>query len=111
VSLSLDPAHDRPAVMADYATSFRAPHAPDWLFLTAEGEAAMAPVLAAYGQPVARKADPADPSGPFSHLLRVFLIDGQGMVRNIYSADFFDPRLVLNDARTLLMETGREAAR
>lgn len=109
VSLSFDPAHDRPAVLADYAATFREPHAPDWLFLTAQSEAAMAPILAAYGQPVSRKADQSDPTGPFSHLLRVFLIDGQGVIRNIYSADFLDPRLVLNDARTLLMEDGREA--
>jgi hypothetical protein len=27
-------------------------------------------------------------------------------VRNIYSLDFLDPNLVLNDVRTLLMERG-----
>lgn len=104
-SLSFDPAHDRPAVMADYARNLRVddPAAPPWLFLTAPDEAAIGPVLAAYGQPVARKRDPDDPTGPLSHLLRVFLVDGEGRIRNIYSADFLDPRLVLNDVRTLLL--------
>jgi cytochrome oxidase Cu insertion factor (SCO1/SenC/PrrC family) len=107
VSLSFDPEHDTPAVIADYAETLRAPEidAPRWLFLTAAGRAEIAPLLAAYDQPVARKADPNDPSGPLSHLLRVFLIDGEGFIRNIYSADFLDPRLLMNDLRTLQMET------
>ena len=103
LSLSFDPDHDTPAVMADYAEMMRAPEidAPHWLFLTAAGPAEIAPLLGAYDQPVARKADPDDPSGPLSHLLRVFLIDGEGFIRNIYSADFLDPRLLMNDLRTL----------
>lgn len=103
ISLSFDPGYDTPARMADYAASLRLgePAAPRWHFLTAPDEAAIQPVLEAYRQPVARKADPDDAAGPFSHLLRVFLIDERGVVRNIYSADFLDPRLVLNDVRTL----------
>lgn len=110
-SLSFDPDHDTPARMAEYAYNLRAPGSgnpesglPDWRFLTAPGAAEIAPVIAAYDQPVAVKADPDDPAGPLGHLLRVFLVDDQGMIRNIYSADFLDPRLVLNDVRTLLMD-------
>jgi cytochrome oxidase Cu insertion factor (SCO1/SenC/PrrC family) len=107
ISLSFDPRHDTPAVMADYAGHLRSdePGAPIWAFLTAPDAATIAPVLEAYDQPVARKRDADDSSGPFSHILRVFLIDREGRVRNIYSADFLDPRLVLNDLRTLLLET------
>ena len=105
VSLSFDPEHDTPERMAEYAAAFRAPEATsEWVFLTAPDAAAMAPVLAAYDQPVSRKAGPDDGFGPFSHLLRVFLVDPDGEIRNIYSADFLDPRLVMNDAKTLLME-------
>lgn len=109
-TLSFDPGHDTPERMGDYAAAFRDPEiaAPGWTFLTARSAAEIAPVLAAYGQPVARKRDPNDALGPFSHILRVFLIDGEGRVRNIYSADFLDPRLVLNDVRTLLMERRKE---
>lgn len=106
ISLSFDPAYDTPERMAEHGRAMRLPDAgaPDWLFLTSQSEAALAPVLKAYNQPVGRKADPDDPSGPLAHLLRVFLIDGQGSIRNIYSADFLDPRLLMNDLKTLLME-------
>ncbi|MEO3430236.1 SCO family protein [Pelagibius sp. CAU 1746] len=106
ISLSFDPAYDTPARMAEHGRALRLPGAgaPDWLFLTSQSEAAIAPVLKAYHQPVSRKADPDDPSGPLAHLLRVFLVDGEGYVRNIYSADFLDPRLLMNDLKTLQME-------
>ena len=60
--------------------------------------------FSAYGQAVDRKADRSDPTGPLNHTLRVFLIDRAGNIRNIYSSGTLDPRLVLADVRTLLME-------
>jgi hypothetical protein len=55
-------------------------------------------------QPVGRpKADAAAPGEPLHHIFHAFLVDKEGRVRNIY-LDFFDPRLVLNDVRTLLLE-------
>ncbi len=105
VSLSFDPAYDTPERMAEQAASYRDPAvtAPSWTFLTAADEATIAPVLLAYDQAVARRADPTAAPGPLAHVLRVFLIDEHAVVRNIYSADFLDPRLVLNDLRTLRM--------
>ena len=106
VTMSFDPEHDTPQTMRDYAAQFRsaAAAAPEWLFLTAPDRAALAPVLAAYNQAVDAKADPASAGGPLSHVFRAFLIDRAGQVRNIYSLDFFDPKLVLNDVRSLLLE-------
>lgn len=105
VTISFDPEHDTPQTMRDYAAQFRsAAAAPEWLFLTAPDRAALAPVLAAYNQAVDAKADPASAGGPLSHVFRAFLIDRAGQVRNIYSLDFFDPKLVLNDVRSLLLE-------
>lgn len=106
VALSFDPDHDTPSVMAAYGEQMRVPGiaAPRWLFLTAASQTEIAPVLADYDQPVARKAGKDDPNGPLSHLLRVFLIDSEGFIRNIYSADFLDPRLLMNDVRTLQLE-------
>lgn len=105
VSLSFDPDYDTPQVMSKFAGHMRMPDvsSPPWLFLTASSKEAIAPVLKAYNQPVARKSDPNDPSGPLSHLLRVFLVDSDGFVRNIYSSEFLDPRLLLNDVRSLQM--------
>ena len=61
--------------------------------------------LAGYGQIVTRTG-PGD--GPLHHLLRVYLIDRRGRVRNIYGLEFLDPRLLLADIRTLLLEERAE---
>ena len=39
-----------------------------------------------------------------SHVLKVFLIDPRGDVREIYSSAFLHPQTVMNDITTLLME-------
>jgi cytochrome oxidase Cu insertion factor (SCO1/SenC/PrrC family) len=62
------------------------------------------PILEAYGQAVDKKQNPRDPTGPLNHTLRVFLVDATGNIRNIYSSGTLDPRLVLADIRTLMME-------
>jgi cytochrome oxidase Cu insertion factor (SCO1/SenC/PrrC family) len=65
------------------------------------------PILETYGQRVDRKKNPDDPLGPLSHLVRVYLIDRDKMIRNIYSFGLLDPRLLLADVRTLLLEEKR----
>ena len=40
--------------------------------------------------------------GSISHILRVFLIDQEKNVRNIYSVSFLHPDLLINDIKTLL---------
>ena len=46
-----------------------------------------------------------------SHVLKVFLIDRAGDVREIYSSLFLHPQTVLNDIETLLMEEGLRSSR
>ena len=106
MALSFDVEHDSPEVLADYAGAAHKDHgaAGDLLFLTARSEAELGPILEAYGQPIGRKLDAADPFGPYTHQLRVFLIDPEQRIRNIYSLGFLDPRLVATDIRTLLLE-------
>ena len=43
-------------------------------------------------------------TGAINHMLKVFLIDPEGWVREIYSTAFLTPDGLLNDARTLAME-------
>jgi len=62
------------------------------------------PILAAYGQAVDKKRNSKDPTGPLNHTLRVFLIDRDGNIRNIYSSGTLDVRLILADVRTLMLE-------
>jgi cytochrome oxidase Cu insertion factor (SCO1/SenC/PrrC family) len=104
VSVSFDPLHDTPSVMAAYAQRLRAPGF-EWTFLTTPSEVALQPTLDAYDQWVVR-----DESGALSHTLRVLLIDRQMQVRNIYSVSFLHADIVLNDVRTLLLEGSPAAA-
>ena len=105
VSMSFDPENDTPERMASYAllAASRTNAAP-WHFVTTESQTQLQPILAAYGQAVGRKQNPLDPTGPLNHTLRVFLVDAKGNIRNIYSSGTLDPRLVLADIRTLMLE-------
>ena len=106
VTLSFDPVNDTPEMMAMHGEALRAADALEtpWHFLTTSGEAALRPLLEAYDQPLGvPPADPDDAAG-FEHQLRVFLIDQERQIRNIYSMGFLDPRMVLTDVRTLMIE-------
>ena len=102
VTVSFDPERDDPAALA----SLRGRLAPrsDWRFLTARDAAQLAPVLRDFGQDAVPEltADGTD-SGVVRHVVKVFLVDPQGGVRNIYSTGFLDHRLLLRDVETLLL--------
>jgi cytochrome oxidase Cu insertion factor (SCO1/SenC/PrrC family) len=105
VSMSFDPATDTPARMAAYSVfASRRSNAVPWHFVTTRSEAELQPILAAYGQAVDKKRNSKDPTGPLNHTLRVFLIDRDGNIRNIYSSGTLDVRLILADVRTLMLE-------
>ena len=108
VNMSFDPVHDTPERMAAYSQlASEVTTAAPWHFVTTRSQAELQPILDAYGQAVDRKANPLDPTGPLNHTVRVFLIDGEGNIRNIYSSGTLDARLVLADVRTLMMEAHR----
>jgi cytochrome c peroxidase len=104
VSISFDPTHDTPAVLRDYGGYFKNPDF-DWQFLTCDSEEALEPLLRDYDQWVIKDYD-ADGKflGTMSHVLRVYLIDRQRRIRNIYSVSFLHADTVANDIRTLLQE-------
>jgi len=105
VTISFDPERDTPQRLA----SVRALHQPltDWAFATAD-EAHLEPLLADFGQPVARlRFDDGAWTGLYRHVLKVFLLDERHRVRNVYSTGFLHPQLILNDVRTLLLERDR----
>lgn len=110
ISMSFDPEGDTPERMAAYSAlaDGRKPAA-EWRFLTTASQARLQPILAAYGQAVNRKDNPNDPTGPLNHTMRVFLVDREGNIRNIYSFGTLDPRLVLADIQTLMMEQNTTA--
>ena len=56
------------------------------------------------GQDVGHEIDDAGRrTGVVDHMLKVFLIDPEGWVREIYSTAFLTPESLLNDARTIAM--------
>lgn len=104
VTVSFDPANDSPEIMSNYAKGFRRGDV-DWNFLTADSEESLAPVLDDYDQSVIRDRDPDGKLlGSMSHILRVFLIDPQMKIRNIYSPSFLHPDILLADIRTVLVD-------
>jgi len=108
VSISFDPEYDTPQRLAAYSENVREEKSGcEWRFVTAKSRAELEPILAAYDQAVDKRANTSDPQGPLYHTLRVFLIDRQGRIRNIYSSGTLDPRLVLADVKTLLLEEAR----
>jgi hypothetical protein len=48
-------------------------------------------------------------TGSPSNVLKVFLIDRCGSIREIYTTSFLLPQVVLNDIRTLLIDQGIRA--
>jgi len=101
VTVSFDPAMDTPERMAQLVSHLK-PKGP-WRFLTAANESAIAPVLEDFGQdavwiPNSRENTP----DRLRHVLKIFLVDDTGAVRNIYSTGLLDPRLLVADLRTVL---------
>jgi cytochrome oxidase Cu insertion factor (SCO1/SenC/PrrC family) len=97
VTVSFDPARDTPERMSALRRSL-APRG-RWSFLTAASAASLEPVLADFGQDVVRADGRVE-----SHVMKVFLVDGQRRIRNVYSAGFLDPRILVNDLLTVLAE-------
>jgi cytochrome oxidase Cu insertion factor (SCO1/SenC/PrrC family) len=104
VTLSFDPARDTPEAMRRYAGS-RIVEGDDglrWYFLTTGSARELLPLVAGFGQDVRVTSAGRE----LSHVLKVFLIDRRGDIREIYSSNFLHPQSVLNDIETLLLEEG-----
>jgi len=108
VTLSFDPARDTPDVMRRYAGSRAVDMSGGlrWYFLTTRSARELMPLVEGFGQDVRVTYDRSSGRArrELSHVLKVFLIDRAGDVREIYSSLFLHPQTVLNDIETLLME-------
>lgn len=104
VTISFDPVRDPPAALAALAEpkqkDIAAERVIPWRFLTGTSEADLAPLLKAFRQPISRRPD----SERINHLLRLYLVDAKGQIRNIYGLGTLDPRLLMADIATLLLE-------
>ena len=108
VTLSFDPMRDTPSVMRRYAGSrvSEGGRSPRWYFLTTRSARELQPLVDGFGQDVRVTIDRSNGQArrELSHVLKVFLIDPAGFVREIYTSTFLHPKTVLNDVKTLLME-------
>lgn len=111
VSLSFDPGNDTPDAMQRYGDAFAGATAPRWHFLTTHAMRFLKPILDAYGQDVELERDASGaPTRAISHLLKVFLIDPRGRVREIYGVGFLRADVVLDDIRTIAREKNEDGS-
>ena len=105
VGISCDPSTDTPDTLARYAANFTTDSRFEWRFLTARSVSALLPVLDDFGQDVSVELDERGrATRALHHMLKVFLIDHRGRVREIYSLAYLQPEVILNDIRTLYLE-------
>jgi len=107
VSLSFDPTHDTPEVMRSYGGDYiHDTKGLPWYFLTTRSRRELKPLLDGMDQDLGVAAVSVAQSNMvmMSHLLKVFLIDAQGQVREIYTSSFLKPDVIQRDIQTLLME-------
>jgi len=99
VSFSVDPAHDSPAVLADYADAWNASEA-RWMLLATEKDA-LPSTLEGFHVTAERTDDTVD---GIVHSSVFLLVDASGWVRGVY--DLTDP-----GARDALVEDARRSAK
>jgi protein SCO1/2 len=99
LSVTVDPEADTAPVLAAYAKTYGADPA-GWRFLRESLEKTK-PVLKAYDEWTKLL-----PKGELDHPARVYLIDQNGNIREIYSLAFFNERQALIDMKKLIAEPG-----
>jgi protein SCO1/2 len=97
LSMTIDPDTDTAPVLAAYAKQYGADPA-GWHFLR-ESQEKTTPILKAYDEWTKKL-----PKGELDHPARVYLIDQQGNIREIYSLAFFNEKQALIDMKALLAE-------
>lgn len=97
LSVTVDPETDTATVLAAYAKTYGADPA-GWRFLRDEPRK-LSKVMAAYNE-----WTKALPKGDLDHPARVYLVDPEQRIREIYSLAFFDERQTYLDIRSLLSE-------
>lgn len=85
VSFTVDPQHDTPRVLADYAAAYGVAD-PEWLFLTGPRDALESLVRDSFKLPIVRDPPPelASPDEPILHSNRFVLVDAAGDIRGYY---------------------------
>jgi protein SCO1/2 len=104
ITISFDPSRDT----VDAINAFYYPIAVDtdrsrkiqWSVLTTDNEKYLREMLDGYSQAISRNKD----TNIINHIVRIYLIDKTRNVRNIYGVGTLDPRLLITDVETLMLE-------
>jgi len=124
ISMSFDPKNDTPAVLKkismagidhsdheghdmtkmNHDMQSDNTHGIPWHYLTADSQKSLMPILDDYNQAIQIRTDEkGEQLSTFSHILRVYLIDRENNIRNIYSPAFLHPDILINDIKTLMI--------
>jgi protein SCO1/2/putative membrane protein len=83
VAISVDPEHDTPEVLGEYAAHFEGGLADDWLFLRGTEEETHRFVRESFKLGISR-LEGVEPGLAISHSSRICVVDGEGWVRGYY---------------------------
>lgn len=106
VFFSFDRVNDVPATLQFFVDARKADvgMAP-WHFITAWTDYLLEQTLRRFGQDISVRTDSdGQKSIVIDHMLKVFLIDPDGWVREIYTTGYLDPDAIVGDMKTLLLE-------
>lgn len=110
VHISFDPARDTPMMLAGLekrsSDLVKNGKSIEWDFLTTASVDDLLPIVDSFGQNVDINMNPrlGDKTLTYSHVLKAFLIDDNGNVREIYSTNYISVEMLLNDIQTLYLE-------
>ncbi|MEY2745230.1 MAG: hypothetical protein RL112_272, partial [Planctomycetota bacterium] len=105
VTISVDPEHDTPEVLAEYARALGADES-RWLFLTGTPEAVRSVSVESFMLPIER--DPAAPVGQLvTHRTVLAVVDAQGQVRGYYDGEGEDGVALAAARASWLAKEGR----
>ncbi|MFT5687162.1 MAG: protein SCO1/2 [Myxococcota bacterium] len=105
LSISVDPEHDTPAVLTEYASKLNADPTL-WRWVTGE-TAAINATVTGFQQALDVKKTPDNPVPDITHSTRLILVDGRGVLRGFYETDKDNLARLWKDARWLAKHPDR----
>jgi protein SCO1/2 len=108
VFFSFDPVHDNAEILDLFAESYKVDSAIiPWRFIGSWSNLFLEYTLRSFGQEISAQINASGRRVVIDHLLKVFLIDREGWVREIYTSAFLDPDVLINDIKTLQLEESK----
>jgi cytochrome oxidase Cu insertion factor (SCO1/SenC/PrrC family) len=106
VFFNFDLMHDNAAILRLFEESYKADSAIiAWRFIGSWSNLFLEYTLKSFGQEISTRTNASGEDRiVIEHLLKVFLIDPEGWVREIYNSASLDPGVLINDIKTLQLD-------